>query len=240
MEPFLRTADDTSCRRGSAQASAGVIAKSTGPQQRKNLPVVVPLALDHDQGDGFPHHVGSINPGDQAESVRDDRRGNLRKSGGGLHRGFVGLGVLTRNSIRGGNDRPPGTPMLGRATTAKCPRFPRVLSGFQGRKRLVLGSGRDLMSVLAGAERYGIEPFEYVRQLLIALSSADVDLGTLSPDVWIAAHPGRYLQRRDDEAEAAAISRKRRRGKRRAKSKARPPEVEVVPGRVHRTAGSAQ
>ena len=33
------------------------------------------------------------------------------------------------------------------------------------------GTAAILMSVLAGAKRHGIEPFAYVRQLLIALSS---------------------------------------------------------------------
>ena len=76
-----------------------------------------------------------------------------------------------------------------------------------------------LMSVLAGAKRHGIEPFAYVRQLLIALSSADVDLRSLLPDVWIAAHPDHFLQYRRDEAEAAARARKRRRERRRAEPK---------------------
>jgi hypothetical protein len=49
------------------------------------------------------------------------------------------------------------------------------------------------MNILAGAKRHGIEPFAYVRQLLIALSSADVDLRSLLPDVWIAAHPEHFL-----------------------------------------------
>ena len=80
-----------------------------------------------------------------------------------------------------------------------------------------------LMSVLAGARRHGIEPFAYVRQLLIALSSAEVDLRSLLPDVWIAAHPEHFLQYRRDEADAAARARKRRREKRRAESKARLP-----------------
>ena len=92
-----------------------------------------------------------------------------------------------------------------------------------GRKNwMFFGSDRGgetaaiLMSILAGAKRHGIEPFEYVRQLLIALSSADVDLRSLLPDVWIAAHPEHFLQYRHDEAEAAARARKRRREKRRA------------------------
>ena len=84
-----------------------------------------------------------------------------------------------------------------------------------------------LMSILASAKRHGIEPFEYVRQLLIALSSADMDLRSLLPDVWIAAHPEHFLQYRRDEAEEAARARKRRREKRRARSKSGSP---VVPG----------
>src|SRR5947209_355633 len=99
-----------------------------------------------------------------------------------------------------------------------------------GRKNwLFFGSDRGgetaaiLMSILAGAKRQGIEPFAYVRQLLIALSSAEVDLRSLLPDVWIAAHPEHFLQYRRDEADAAARARKRRREKRRAESKARLP-----------------
>ena len=80
-----------------------------------------------------------------------------------------------------------------------------------------------LMSVLAGAERHGIEPFAYVRQSLIALSSADVDLSSLLPDIWIAAHPDHFLQYRRDDAEMAARARKRRREKRRDGSNARLP-----------------
>ena len=76
------------------------------------------------------------------------------------------------------------------------------------------------MSILASAKRHGIEPFAYVRQLLIALSSAGVDLRSLLPNVWIAAHPEHFLQYRRDEADAAARARKRRREKRRAESRA--------------------
>src|SRR4051794_14149114 len=99
-----------------------------------------------------------------------------------------------------------------------------------GRKNWVFfGSDRGgetaavLMSILAGAKRRGIEPFAYVRQLLIALSPADVNLRSLLPGVWIAAHPEHFLQYRHNEAEAAARARKRRREKRRAESKARLP-----------------
>jgi hypothetical protein len=59
--------------------------------------------------------------------------------------------------------------------------------------------------------------------VLIGLSSADVDLRSLLPDVWIAAHPEHFLQYRRDEAEVAARARKRRREQRRAESKAQLP-----------------
>ena len=101
-----------------------------------------------------------------------------------------------------------------------------------GRKNwMFFGSDRGgetaaiLMSALASAKRHGIEPFEYVRQLLIALSSADVDPRSLLPDVWIAAHPEHFLQYRRDEAEAAARARERRRADRRARRRTGSPEA---------------
>jgi transposase len=71
-------------------------------------------------------------------------------------------------------------------------------------------------TILANAKRYQIEPFAYVRALLVALSSDQVDLESLLPDVWIAAHPEHVLTYRRDEAEAAANARRRRRALRRA------------------------
>ena len=74
------------------------------------------------------------------------------------------------------------------------------------------------MSILAGAKRRRIEPLAYVSALLTASSSEQVDLESLLPDVWIAAHPGHFLTYRRDEAEAAAIARRRRQERRRAKA----------------------
>ena len=54
--------------------------------------------------------------------------------------------------------------------------------------------------------------------LLTALSSNEVDLESLLPDVWITAHPEHFLTYRRDEAEAAAIARRRRRERRRAEA----------------------
>jgi hypothetical protein len=73
-------------------------------------------------------------------------------------------------------------------------------------------------SILAGAKRHRIEPFAYVSAVLMALSSTEVDLESLLPDAWIAAHPEHFLTYRRDEAEAVAIARRRRRERRRAKA----------------------
>ena len=78
-------------------------------------------------------------------------------------------------------------------------------------------------SIPARAKRHQIEPFAYVRDLLIAMSSDHVDWNSLLPDVWIAAHPEHVLKSRRDEAEAAASSRRRRRAFRREKAKAANP-----------------
>ena len=85
-------------------------------------------------------------------------------------------------------------------------------------------------TILANAKRYQIEPFAYVRALLIALSSDQVDLESLLPDVWIAAHPEHVLQYRRDEAEAAASTRRKRRALRRSKTaKSSPTSCELSP-----------
>jgi transposase len=92
-----------------------------------------------------------------------------------------------------------------------------------GRKNwLFVGSDRGgktaatCFSILAGAKRHRIEPFAYVRDLLVALSTGDPDWSSLLPDVWATTHPEHFLHYRRDEAEAAARSRRRRRADRRA------------------------
>jgi transposase len=81
-------------------------------------------------------------------------------------------------------------------------------------------------------KRYQIEPFAYVRALLVALSSDPVDLELLLPDVWIAAHLDHVLQYRRDEAEAAANARRRRRALRREKLREAQPEPLALPALV--------
>jgi transposase len=95
-----------------------------------------------------------------------------------------------------------------------------------GRKNWIfLGSDRGgetaavCFSILANAKRYSIEPFAYVRAMLVALSSDEADLESLLPEVWIAAHPEHRLKYRQEEARAAAESRRRRRADRRARNR---------------------
>jgi len=95
-----------------------------------------------------------------------------------------------------------------------------------GRKNwLFVGSDRGgqtaatCFSILAGAKRHHIEPFAYVRDLLVAISTGEPDWNVLLPDVWIAAHAEHFLHYRRDEAEAAARSRRRRRAGRRERKR---------------------
>jgi transposase len=95
-----------------------------------------------------------------------------------------------------------------------------------GRKNwMFVGSDRGgktaatCFSILAGAKRHRIEPFAYVRDLLVAISAGEPDWNLLLPDVWIAAHPEHFLHYRRDEAEAAAQSKRRRRAGRREMAK---------------------
>jgi transposase len=75
------------------------------------------------------------------------------------------------------------------------------------------------MSVLASAKRHGIEPVAYVTALLTALSSVQVDLRSLLPDVWLAAHPEHFQKDRRDEAKEALRRRRQRRADRRVKAR---------------------
>jgi hypothetical protein len=67
----------------------------------------------------------------------------------------------------------------------------------------------------SGLKRHWIDN---VHIYMTALSSNEVDLASLQPDVWIAAHPEHFLTYRRDEAETAAIARRRRRQRRRAEA----------------------
>ena len=96
-----------------------------------------------------------------------------------------------------------------------------------GRKNwLFLGSAAAgpraavLYTILAGAKRHRIEPFSYVRELLLRQHADDSRLEELLPDRWAAAHPEAVLTYRLDESRRRAAAQRARRSRRRALAKA--------------------
>jgi transposase len=76
-----------------------------------------------------------------------------------------------------------------------------------------------LYTILAGAKRHRIEPWAYVRDLLLRLHADDLRLEEMLPDRWAAAHPEAILTHRLEESRARAARTQRRRAHRRARSK---------------------
>ena len=74
-----------------------------------------------------------------------------------------------------------------------------------------------LYTILAGAKRHRIEPWAYVRDLLLRLHADDQRLEELLPDRWAAAHPDTILTHRLDESRTKAIRTRARRAHRRAR-----------------------
>ncbi len=73
-----------------------------------------------------------------------------------------------------------------------------------------------LCTILAGAKRHRIEPWSYVRELLLRLHADDPRLEEMLPDRWAATHPEAVLNHRLDESRARAIRTRARRAHRRA------------------------
>jgi transposase len=73
-----------------------------------------------------------------------------------------------------------------------------------------------LCTILAGAKRHRIEPWCYVRDLLLRLHADDPRLDEMLPDRWAAAHPEAILNHRLDESRAKAARTQARRAHRRA------------------------
>ena len=76
-----------------------------------------------------------------------------------------------------------------------------------------------LYTILAGAKRHRIEPWAYVRDLLLRLNADDPRLEEMLPDRWAAAHPEAILNHRLEESRAKAVRTRARRAHRRARSK---------------------
>ena len=76
-----------------------------------------------------------------------------------------------------------------------------------------------LYTILAGAKRHRIEPWTYVRELLLRLHADDLRLEELLPDRWAAAHPEAILTHRLEESRQRAVRTRARRAHRRARCK---------------------
>jgi transposase len=72
-----------------------------------------------------------------------------------------------------------------------------------------------LYTILAGAKRHRIEPWAYVRELLMQLHAEDPQLEEMLPDRWAAAHPEAVLTHRLEESRAKAANKRDRRRRRR-------------------------
>ncbi len=76
-----------------------------------------------------------------------------------------------------------------------------------------------LHTILAGAKRHCIEPWAYVRDLLLRLHADDLHLEDMLPDRWAAAHPDAILNHRLEESRTKAVRTRARRAHRRARGK---------------------
>jgi transposase len=76
-----------------------------------------------------------------------------------------------------------------------------------------------LYTILAGAKRHRIEPWVYVRDLLLRLHADDSRLEDMLPDRWAAAHPEAILSHRLHESRTKAIRTRARRAHRRARAR---------------------
>ncbi|MEX2170053.1 MAG: IS66 family transposase [Pirellulales bacterium] len=94
-----------------------------------------------------------------------------------------------------------------------------------GRKNwLFLGSRQAgsraavLFTILAGAKRHRIEPWSYLRELLLRLHGDDSRLDEMLPDKWAANHPESVLTYRLEESRRKAATKSTRRRHTRAMS----------------------
>ena len=76
-----------------------------------------------------------------------------------------------------------------------------------------------LYTILMGAKRHHIEPWAYVRDLLLRLNADAPNLEEMLPDRWAAAHPDAILTHRLEESRAKAVCTRARRAHRRARQK---------------------
>ena len=72
-----------------------------------------------------------------------------------------------------------------------------------------------LYTVLAGAKRHRIEPWAYMRELLVRRHADDGELEAMLPDQWAAANPQHVLTHRLEESRTRAAAKRERRRQRR-------------------------
>lgn len=73
-----------------------------------------------------------------------------------------------------------------------------------------------LFTILAGAKRHRLEPWAYLRDVLLRLTVGETDLESLLPDRWAASHPEHVLTHRLDESRRKAARQQATRKARRA------------------------
>jgi transposase len=78
-----------------------------------------------------------------------------------------------------------------------------------------------LYTILAGAKRHRIEPWAYVRELLMRRHADDERLDDMLPDHWAAQHPESVLNYRLEESRNKAATQRDRRSRRRLQTKSR-------------------
>src|SRR3954470_13800108 len=61
-----------------------------------------------------------------------------------------------------------------------------------------------LFTILAGAKRHRLEPWAYLRDVLLRLSAGETDLEAMLPDRWAASHPEQVLEHRLEESRRKA------------------------------------
>jgi transposase len=79
-----------------------------------------------------------------------------------------------------------------------------------------------LYTILAGAKRHRIEPWAYLRELLVRTHAADSQLEKMLPDRWAAEHPEAVLTHRLEESRNKAAIKRDRRRRRRTRTNRRP------------------
>ena len=75
-----------------------------------------------------------------------------------------------------------------------------------------------LFTILAGAKRHCLEPWAYVRDVLLHLSAGETELEPLLPDRWAVNHPEHVLQHRIEESRRRAARKKDTRQRRRERA----------------------